>query len=63
MYQLFAYGKKYGCEQVALIYPQTEQFQEMLYYKFDDELFLSCFPFDVTRPQHSVKRNTGSSAK
>ena len=55
MYQLFAYGKKYDCEQVALIYPQTEQFQEMLYYKFDDELFLSCFPFDVTRPQHSVK--------
>ena len=56
MYQLFAYGKKYGCEQVALIYPQTEQFQEMLYYKFDDELLLSCFPFDVTKPEDSVKK-------
>ncbi len=54
MYQLFAYGKKYRCKQVALIYPKSEQFQEMLRYKFDEELSLSCFPFDVTRPQGSV---------
>ena len=56
MYQLFAYGKKYGCKQVALVYPKTEQFQEMLRYKFDDELSLSCFPFDVTDPEYSVKK-------
>ena len=55
MYQLFAYGKKYGCKRVALVYPKTEQFQEMLRYEFDEELSLSCFPFDVTRPQDSVK--------
>ncbi len=55
MYQLFAYGKKYGCKQVALVYPETEQFREMLRYKFDEELSLSCFPFDVTRPQDSVE--------
>ncbi|MXX13570.1 MAG: hypothetical protein F4Z86_08995 [Gemmatimonadetes bacterium] len=55
MYQLFAYGKKYGCKQVALIYPKTEQFQEILRYKFDEELYLSCFPFDVTEPQGSVE--------
>ncbi len=55
MYQLFAYGKKYDCKQVALVYPETEQFQEILRYKFDDELSLSCFPFDVTRPQDSVE--------
>jgi len=55
MYQLFAYGKKYGCKQVALVYPKTEQFQEMLRYKFDEKLSLSCFPFDVTSPQDSVK--------
>ena len=55
MYQLFAYGKKYGCKQVALVYPKTEQFQEMLRYKFDEELSLSCFPFDVTEPQGSVE--------
>ncbi len=56
MYQLFAYGKKYGCKQVALVYPETEQFQEILRYKFDDELSLSCFPFDVTDPECSVKK-------
>ena len=55
MYQLFAYGKKYGCKQVALVYPKTVQFQKILRYKFDDELSLSCFPFDVTSPQKSVK--------
>ncbi len=56
MYQLFAYGKKYDCKQVALVYPKTEQFQEMLRYKFDEELSLSCFPFDVTEPKCSVKK-------
>ena len=56
MYQLFAYGKKYDCKQVALIYPETEQFQEILYYEFDEELSLSCFPFDVTDPECSVKK-------
>lgn len=56
MYQLFAYGKKYGCKQVALVYPETEQFQEMLRYKFDEKLSLSCFPFDVTDPECSVKK-------
>ena len=54
MYQLFAYGKKYSCKQVALVYPKTEQFQEILSYKFDEELSLSCFPFDVTKPRGSV---------
>ena len=54
MYQLFAYGKKYGCKQVALVYPKTEQFQEILSYKFDEELSLSCFSFDVTKPRGSV---------
>ena len=54
MYQLFAYGKKYGCKQVALVYPKTEQFRRMLRYRFDDELSLACFPFDVMKPQESV---------
>ena len=55
MYQLFAYGKKYRCKQVALIYPKTEQFQRELQYKFDEELSLSCFPFDVNDPEDSVE--------
>ena len=55
MYQLFAYGKKYGCKQVALVYPKSEQFQKILRYEFDEKLSLSCFPFDVTEPQVSVE--------
>ena len=56
MYQLFAYGKKYGCRHVALVYPKTERFQKTLRYKFDKELALSCFPFNVTKPEDSVKK-------
>ena len=56
MYQLFAYGKKYGCKQVALVYPKTEQFKKKLCYKFDDKLSLFCFPFDVKNPKCSVKK-------
>ena len=55
MYQLFAYGKKYGCEQVALIYPKTDAFRSPIHYEFDEGLSLSCFPFDVTEPEDSVK--------
>ena len=54
MYQLFAYGKKYGCEQVALIYPKTDAFCSPIHYEFDEALSLSCFPFDVTNPKGSV---------
>ena len=56
MYQLFAYGKKYGCKFVALVYPKTKDFQNQLLYKFDEELSLACFPFDVTEPEESVRK-------
>ncbi|MCY4361024.1 MAG: McrC family protein [Gammaproteobacteria bacterium] len=56
MYQLYSYGKKYGCEKVALIYPSTDKFkfENRLYYRFDDNLSLYCFPFDVEHPKKSV---------
>ena len=56
MYQLFAYGKKYGCKHVALVYPKTKDFQNQLLYRFDEELSLACFPFDVTEPEESVRK-------
>ena len=58
MYQLYSYGKKYGCEKVALIYPSTDQFQfeNRLYYRFDDNLSLYCFPFDAEEPEGSVRK-------
>ena len=55
MYQMFVYGKKYGCRKVALVYPKTDQFDKPLYYKFDDQLSLTCFPFDVTESERSVR--------
>ena len=55
-YQLFAYGRTYGCRQVNLVYPRTESFRETLYFRFvgDRELNLSCFPFDVADAVGSV---------
>ena len=54
MYQLYSYGKKYGCEKVALIYPRTDEFENHFHYRFDDNLSLFCFPFDVEHPKKSV---------
>lgn len=56
MYQLYSYGKKYGCEKIALIYPSTDKFKfkEHFHYRFDDKLSLFCFPFDVEHPKKSV---------
>ncbi len=56
MYQLYAYGKKYKCRKVALIYPKTEHFKQAFRYRFDDTLRLLCLPFDVTRPEASVRK-------
>ncbi len=56
MYQLYAYGKKYECNTVALIYPQTKYFKEQFCYELDDNLRLLCLPFDVTNPQGSVEK-------
>ena len=59
IYQLYSYGRKFGCRTVALIYPKTRRFQHALRYEFDDRvhgqpLALWCFPFDVEQPRDSV---------
>ena len=48
-YQLFAYGRRYGCRRVVLVYPRTSAFHETLRFRFvdDGDLELACFPFDV----------------
>ena len=60
IYQLYSYGRKFDCRNVALIYPKARQFRWPLRYKFDDAvrdqpLTLWCFPFDVRKPCDSVK--------
>ena len=55
MYQMFVYGKKYGCRKVALVYPKAKEFQKTEVFRFDEALSLYCFPFDVTDPKGSVR--------
>ena len=60
IYQLYSYGRKFGCGSVALIYPRTRTFHSTLRYEFKDKvagqgLALFCFPFDIVRPEESVR--------
>ena len=59
VYQLYSYGRKFGCPAVALLYPKTPRFNMPLPYKFNDAvcgqpLTLWCIPFDVVDPVASV---------
>ena len=59
VYQLYSYGRKFGCAKVALIYPKTPEFDSPLRYEFNDEvagqgLALLCIPFDVSQSRASV---------
>ena len=56
MYQLYAYGRRYGCQTVALVYPRTDDFDAPLRFVFHDGLTLLCLPFDVSQPEDSVRR-------
>ena len=63
MYQLYAYGNRYGCRTVALVYPRMREFNVPLRYRFlgetegNDGLTLVCLPFDVTAPEASVRES------
>jgi len=57
LYQLYAYGKRYKCQKLALVYPQTRKFNAPLTYRLVDELTLLCLPFDVTSPRNSVQQS------
>ena len=47
MYQLFAYGKKYGVAKVVLIYPQWQNFNQSFWFDFEDNLQLCVTPFNL----------------
>ena len=57
MYQLYAYGKRYGCKALALVYPQNAAFATELRYQFHDGVSVICLPFDVANPEDSVLRS------
>lgn len=56
LYQLHAYGARYNCKAVALIYPKSRSFGVQLHYRFFDDTTLVAIPFDVTQPEQSVCR-------
>ncbi len=53
LYQLYAYGKRYECRAVALVYPRSSAFTSPLTARFFDGLKLVCLPFDVASPECS----------
>ena len=59
-YQLFAYGRRYGCRRVVLVYPRTAEFRKTVRFRFagEDDLELACFPFDVSDAMASVHKIT-----
>lgn len=61
VYQCYSYGRKFGCRQVALIYPATSQFNTPRRYEFNDAvagqpLDFWCFPFSVDKPAKSTEK-------
>ncbi len=51
LYQLYAYGKKYGASDLFLIYPANNTFREPLpVFMYDPDTRLHVVPFDVTKP-------------
>ena len=60
-YQLFAYGRAYGCGRVVLVYPRTAAFRETVRFRFagDHDLELVGFPFDVSDAAGSVRAMMG----
>ncbi|WP_420150049.1 McrC family protein [Spirosoma sp.] len=52
LYQLYAYGKKYGANDLVLIYPANTTFQQPLaVFDYDATMRLHVVPFDVTSLQ------------
>ena len=56
-YQLFAYGERYSCRRVVLVYPRTTAFREPIIFRFlgNRDLEMSCFPFNLADPAEAVR--------
>ena len=53
LYQLYAYGKRYNCQTVALVYPRNKHFTHPYAFPFFDNLKLVLVPFDVSSSKAS----------
>jgi 5-methylcytosine-specific restriction enzyme subunit McrC len=51
LYQLYAYGKKYGADDLFLVYPASETFREPLpVFSYDPGTRLHVVPFNLAAP-------------
>ncbi|WP_421829576.1 McrC family protein [Larkinella sp.] len=58
LYQLYAYGKKYGASELVLIYPSNALFHKPLdLFGYDETLHLRVVPFDVNVPLEEAVLN------
>ena len=56
LYQLYAYGKKYECGKLYLIYPKIEgAWQETMKFRYEDEMWLEILYFDLEKDE--IARN------
>lgn len=58
LYQLHTYAQIYGCEKVALVYPQNPNFTTPYPLTFNDntKTRLSCHPFNPADPKNSAQK-------
>ncbi|WP_103644757.1 McrC family protein [Campylobacter concisus] len=55
LYQLYAYGKKYECDKLYLIYPKIDGIkQESMDFKYDDEMRLKIVYFDLEKDENNA---------
>ena len=55
LYQLYAYGKKYECGELYLIYPKMDGVeQEPMKFRYDDEMQLKILYFDLEKDENNA---------
>ncbi|ERJ22702.1 hypothetical protein UNSW1_1775 [Campylobacter concisus UNSW1] len=55
LYQLYAYGKKYECGKLYLIYPKIDGVeQEPMKFRYDDEMWLEILYFDLEKDENNA---------
>ena len=55
LYQIYAYGKKYECGKLYLIYPKIDGVeQEPMKFRYDDEMWLEILYFDLEKDENNA---------
>ena len=55
LYQLYAYGKKYECGELYLIYPKIDGVeQEPMKFRYEDEMWLEILYFDLEKDENNA---------